>query len=197
MEKDLKILRLKGPEIIPYITELAKLRINIFKTYPYLYDGDLNYEYNYLNTYVKCLESIIVLVLDHNKVVGASSAIPLVFETMEFQKPFLENNINIQEVFYFGESVLQPEYRGRGIYRHFFSERETAAKEYGSKLMAFAAIERPFDDTKKPKDYFPLNPVWKHFGYDKHPELCADFEWKEIGEKIQTPKPLIFWLKKL
>ncbi|OGT37803.1 MAG: GNAT family N-acetyltransferase [Gammaproteobacteria bacterium RIFCSPHIGHO2_12_FULL_37_14] len=197
MKQDLKILRLKGQDTIPFIPELAKLRIDIFKSYPYLYDGNLDYEYNYLNTYVKCSESIIVIVLDHDNVVGASSAIPLESETIEFQKPFLENHINIRDVFYFGESVLQPKYRGHGIYRHFFAERETAAKEYGSKLVAFAAIERPLDDTKKPKDYVPLDSVWKHFGYEKHPELCMYYEWKEIGKAFQTPKPLIFWLKKL
>lgn len=136
MKQDLKILCLKGQDILPYIPELAKLRIEIFKSYPYLYDGDLDYEYTYLNTYVKCKESIIVIVFDRNKVVGASSAIPLEFETIEFQKPFLENNISIKDVFYFGESVLKVAYRGRGIYRHFFTERELAAKEYGSKLMA-------------------------------------------------------------
>jgi hypothetical protein len=53
MNQDLKILRLKGQDIIPFIPELAKLRIEIFKSYPYLYDGDLDYEHNYLNTYSK------------------------------------------------------------------------------------------------------------------------------------------------
>lgn len=197
MNKDLRILCLKGQDILPFIPELARLRIEIFKSYPYLYDGDLDYEYNYLNTYVQCNESIIVLALDHGKVVGVSSAIPLEFEPIEFQKPFLENGIDIKNVFYFGESILQAEYRGRGIYRHFFAEREAAAKKYGSKLTAFVAIERPSDDTKKPKDYVSLDSVWKHFGYEKHPELCMYYEWKEIGEAFQTPKPLIFWLKKL
>lgn len=197
MKRDLKILRLKGQDIFPFIHELAKLRIEIFKSYPYLYDGDLDYEYNYLNTYVKCKESIMVIALDHDRVVGVSSAIPLEFETIEFQKPFLENGINVKDVFYFGESLLQVAYRGRGVYRHFFTEREAAAKEYGSKIAAFAAIERPLDDPKKPKDYVPLNSVWEYFGYEKHPELCMYYEWKEIGEVQKTSKPLIFWLKKL
>lgn len=197
MKQDLKILRLKGHDILSYIPELAKLRIEIFKSYPYLYDGDLDYEHNYLDTYVKCKESIMVIILDQDKVVGASSAIPLEFETIEFQKPFLENGINIKDVFYFGESVLQIAYRGRGIYRHLFKEREAAAIEYGSKLAAFAAIERPLNDPKRPKGYVPLNSVWERFGYEKHPELCMYYEWKEIGEVRQTPKPLIFWLKQL
>jgi|SRR3990167_595489 len=197
MNPDLKILCLKGQDILPFIPELAKLRIEIFKSYPYLYEGDLTYEYHYLNTYVKCSESILVIVFDHEHVVGASSAIPLEFETIEFQKPFLENNIDIKDVFYFGESILKAKYRGRGIYRHFFTEREAAAKEYGSKLVAFAAIERSANDTKKPKDYVSLDAVWRHFGYEKYPKLCMYYEWKEIGDTLQTPKPLVFWLKKL
>jgi len=197
MNAKLNILRLKGAEIIPYIPTLAKLRIEIFKAYPYLYIGDLRYEMNYLQVYVNCSESIVVLVLDHDKVVGASTAIPLAFETIELKKPFIDNNINIKNVFYFGESVLQPEYRGRNIYRHFFEEREKAAKENDCTIAAFAAIERAKDDPRRPKGYVSLDSIWKHFGYEKHPELCAYFAWKEVGESTQTTKPLIFWLKTL
>lgn len=200
MENNLKILRLKGDDIIPFIPELAKLRIDIFKNYPYLYEGDLEYEYKYLNTYVKCKESIIVFIFDQkkqNKVVGASSAIPLEFETIEFQQPFIDNNINIKDVFYFGESVLLPEYRGQHIYKQFFAEREKAAREYGCKITAFAAIDRPPNDPRKPIDYVSLDEVWEHFGYKKQSHLCAYFEWKEMGESIPTFKPLIFWIKKL
>ena len=35
------------------------------------------------------------------------------------------------------------------------------------------------------------------YGYEKHPELCAHFEWKEVGMQMQTSHPLVFWLKKL
>jgi GNAT superfamily N-acetyltransferase len=197
MNKELKIVRLKGSEIIPYVSDLAKLRIEIFKTYPYLYLGDLEQEAAYLQTYVKCSESVMVLVLDENKVVGASTAIPLEYETAEIQKPFLDHNIKIQEVFYLGESVLRPTYRGRNIYRHFFHERESAAREYGAKTTTFAAIERALDDPRRPQNYVPLDNIWEHFGYKKNPELVAYFEWQEIDEAVRSPKPLIFWLKAL
>jgi hypothetical protein len=193
----IKIVTLKGADIIPYISDLATLRIEIFRSYPYLYEGNFEYEKKYLQTYVKCPESIVVLVFDDKKIVGASTAIPLEFETDEVQKPFLENNIPIKDVFYFGESVLKPEYRGQKIYRKFFKEREAAARMYHSRIAAFAAVERAIDDPRKPQNYTPLDEVWSHFGYLKHPELCAYFEWKEIGENEQTAKPLIFWLKNL
>jgi hypothetical protein len=77
------------------------------------------------------------------------------------------------------------------------SERETAAKDQGCKIAAFVAIERTVDDPRKPKDYVPLDDVWRHFGYEKHPELCAYLSWMEIGDTKESPKPLIFWLKTL
>jgi GNAT superfamily N-acetyltransferase len=195
--RDLKIVRFKGQKILPYISDLAKLRIEVFKSYPYLYLGDLQYETDYLQTYVKSPESVLVLVFDKDKVVGVSTAIPLQFESKEFQQPFLEKGINIQDVFYFGESVLLPAYRGKKIYRHFFQEREAAAKEFGCKMAAFCAVSRPENDPRKPREYTPLDDVWKHFGYDKHEELCAYLEWQEIGEERPSVKPLIFWLKNL
>jgi GNAT superfamily N-acetyltransferase len=193
----LKIIRLQGKEIIPYIPNIANLRINIFKDYPYLYEGDLDYEFKYLNTYAQCAESIVILVFDKNNVVGASTAIPLQFETHEVKEPFLQAGMNIHDIFYFGESLLLPKYRGRNIYRQFFQEREQAARSFGCKIAVFAAVEREVNDPRKPIDYIPLDEVWKHFGYTKHPKLYTYFEWREIGEKSLTPKLLVFWLKTL
>ena len=77
MKSQTQIIRLKGSAIIPYIPDLARLRIDIFQHYPYLYAGDLTYETQYLQTYVDCPESFMVIVLDGEKVIGASTAIPL------------------------------------------------------------------------------------------------------------------------
>ena len=194
---DTDIHHLKGKEILPYLTELAHLRMTVFKEYPYLYEGDLAYEEKYLQTYADCNESIMVLAINAKQIIGASTAIPLTFETEEVKQPFQDQKMDIEEVFYFGESILLPKYRGHGIYRHFFLERERAAKAYGSTIAAFCAVERPSDDPKKPINYQPLDPVWRHFGYSKHPQLRAYFEWKETGESNPSTKPLVFWLKTL
>ncbi len=197
MTQHFQIKRFKGKEILPFISDLAKLRIEVFKEYPYLYVGNMEYETEYLNTYTSCPESVMALVYINNKVVGVSTAIPLEFETAECKQPLIEHAKDIKKIFYLGESVLLPQYRGHNIYRHFFHERETAAQEYGSKITAFCAVERDPHDPRRPKEYMPLDNVWRHFGYEKHPELCAYYEWKEIGEKTESKKPLIFWLKNL
>lgn len=197
MSANLKIQTFKGEAIIPFIPELAKLRIHIFKEYPYLYEGDLEYEQNYLQTYIECPESLMVLVFDHQRIVGASTAIPLEFEKENWHEPFIQHHIAYKDIFYLGESLLYPEYRGQGLYKIFFAEREKAAKHYGSKIAAFAAVDRPSNHPLKPANYSPLDEIWHHFGYQRHPELTMYLEWQEINESHSTPKPLTFWLKNL
>lgn len=197
IKHELKIVALKGKDIVPYIKDLARLRIEIFKEYPYLYVGDFAYETKYLKTYTDCAESTVIFVFDHDKVVGASTCMPLEFEVDEFKKPFLDHNIKVRDVFFLGESVLLPEYRGRKIYRHFFQGRESAARNHGCKIATFYAVERASDDPRRPKDYQSLDEVWQYFGYQKHPELSAYFKWKEIGEEEESEKKVTFWLKNL
>lgn len=194
MKQKLKFLSLKGKEIFPYINDIAKLRITVFKEYPYLYEGDFEYEANYLKTYLRS-ECTVILVCDENKVVGASTAIPMAFETSEIQKPFVDLGMEISKIFYFGESVLLPAYRGQGIYAHFFNAREKAAREYGCQFATFCAVERAQNDSRKPKDYVSLERYWEKIGYKKHSEIFTFYSWKEIGEHVQSPKKMNFWIK--
>lgn len=194
---ELTIQRFKGNQAFAYIDKLAELRIKIFREYPYLYDGKLDYEKKYISTYTNCQESVLVIVKDGEEVVGVSSAIPLEFETNECQQPFVDNKLSIENIFYFGESVLLPQYRGTGVYRSFFFERENAARNYGSQIAAFCAVSRQENDPRRPLNYVPLNTVWQHFGYQQHPELRAYYEWKEIDTDKSTSKPMIFWTKNL
>ena len=197
MTGQLDIRCLRGNEIEPYIHDLVRLRIEVFKDFPYLYAGNLDYEKQYLQTYLNCPHSIMVLALDNQCVVGASTAIPLEYEEQVIQQPFLDNGFDIQRFFYFGESVLLSAYRGQRIYRQFFSYREQAAREYGCKTTVFCAVERPQNHPCQPKGYQPLDKVWQHFGYKKMPNLKTQFSWQDIGDKAETSKPMVFWLREL
>tara|TARA_R110002110_G_scaffold415856_3_gene658448 strand:- start:25139 stop:25726 length:588 start_codon:yes stop_codon:yes gene_type:complete len=190
------ITRVKGKEAHEHLHNLAALRIEIFKEYPYLYQGDLDYELTYLKTYLNSLETNIVLVKDEDKIIGYSTAIPLIFESAACQKPFIENNFALEKYFYLGESILLPEYRNRGVYRKFFEEREMAAKEYGCSITTFCAIHREKNDVRRPKEYSSLNPVWQYFGYKKN-KLWTEFSWVEIGQKDETINRMLFWEKKI
>lgn len=194
---DLEVVRLKGQHLNAAIEDLARLRFTVFREYPYLYDGNMEYEKKYLDTYVQCKESVLIAVKDKDEIVGVSTAIPLEFETTDCKRPFIEHRLPVNEIFYFGESVLLPQYRQRGVYRHFFNHREAAAKEYGSKIAAFCAVVRDEKDSRRPQNYTALDSVWQHFGYEKHPELLTQYKWKEIGSSEQTFKSMVFWMKTL
>ena len=131
MPKDIRIERCSGAALAQYIPELARLRIEVFRDFPYLYDGNYDYEEKYLQTYIDTPDSVIVLAFDGDKVVGASTALPMRYETDELKKPFLENNYNLDDVFYCSESVLNKAYRGLGLGVQFFEQREAHAEDLG------------------------------------------------------------------
>src|SRR5690606_21758489 len=106
---------------------------------------------------------------------GACTALALEEEADFVQAPFLEAGMDIGEIFYFGESVLLPQYRGQGIGVRFFEEREAAAREFGYPVCCFCAVARPEDHPLKPEDYVPLDNFWRNRGYEKRPELVSQF----------------------
>lgn len=184
-------------EINEYIEDIAKLRIKIFHDYPYLYDGDLAYERKYLQTYVNSKTSLVSLAMDGERLVGATSCIPMKDEWDDFKAPFIANNIDPTQVFYFGESILLPEYRGKGIGKEFFTIRESHAKAHlpSLKYTAFCSVIRPKNHPLKPKDYRPLDAFWSKMAYQKQEDLQAKTAWKDLDKTKEDTKSLVFWLK--
>ncbi len=194
----LRLQRLSGEQLNRYIPELARLRIQVFRDWPYLYDGDLDYEQTYLQTYIQSPDSVIVLAFDDDKVVGASTGIPLKYETDDVKQPFIDAGYDIDTVFYCGESVLISSYRGQGAGVAFFEHRENHAQQVGGfEYSCFCGVQRPDDHPRRPADYKALDSFWRKRGYEKHSELNTTFNWKELDEIEESPKPMTFWMKKL
>jgi GNAT superfamily N-acetyltransferase len=194
----IRIERYSGKGFENYVDALAGLRIEVFRDFPYLYDGSLEYEQKYLGTYLGVPESVIVVAFDGERVIGASTGLPMKNETDEVKKPFLANGYDPAKIFYFGESVLQKDYRGRGLGVRFFEEREAHARSMKRfDWTTFCAVQRPDDHPARPAGYLPLDEFWKKRGYCPHPELTTSFSWQEIGEAQASGKPMMFWMKRL
>lgn len=194
----MQIRLLQGAAIAPHIDDLARLRLTVFREFPYLYDGTLEYEARYLATYAESPESLFVLALDGERVVGASTGLPMADETEEFQRPFREQGWDPERIFYFGESVLLPAYRGTGLGVRFFAEREGYARRLGRfGHCAFCAVERSAEHPRRPPGYQPLNDFWARRGYRHHPELRTEYHWRDLDEDSESAKPMSFWLKEL
>ncbi len=198
MTASLRFERLGGPRFSEVFDELAALRIAVFREYPYLYEGTLAYEKTYLQTYADAGRSFFFAVYDGTRMIGATTCIPLEDETDEVQEPFLKAGFALDEVFYFGESLLLPEYRGLGLGHRFFDEREAHAASFGAfKYTCFCAVVRPDNHPLRPENYRPLDEFWTKRGYKKEPGLQSRFDWPDLGESESTAKPMVYWLRAL
>lgn len=196
MGVDLRVLG--PPDYADFRESVARLRIEVFRAFPYLYDGDADYEARYLETYARAPDSLWVLAIDGGRVVGASTGLPLRDEGGDFQRPFIEHGIDPARVFYFGESVLLPEYRGRGIGHGFFDAREAHALRLGRfDWTAFAAVDRDPEDPRRPTGHRDNDAFWSKRGYVRQPGMSFDLAWKELGEAEESSKRLTYWLRAL
>lgn len=190
--------RFSGNDAHPYIKDLARLRIEVFREFPYLYAGSPGYESDYLRTYLGVPDSVVVIALDGGNVVGVSTGLPLVAETDNVKQPFVKHGRDPEKVFYFGESVLQRAYRGKGLGVRFFEEREAHVRSCARfDFTAFCAVQREVDHPRRPADYVPLDDFWIRRGYRKHPELSTTFSWQDLDEASESQKPMVFWLKRI
>ncbi|CAM3347495.1 N-acetyltransferase domain-containing protein [Deinococcus saxicola] len=193
---NIEITALSGPELRPFISDLARLRTQVFRAFPYLYAGKPEYEEAYLQTYLDARDAVIILARDGGEVVGASTAVPLIHETPQIRAPFEPPEFEVSDVLYLGESVLLPEYRGRGLGHAFFDGREAHARRLGLGITAFCAVQRAADHPARPADYRPLNAFWAARGYVERSDLQTTMRWQDVGETAETPKPMRFWLRR-
>lgn len=192
------IEKYEGLEARRLVDALAHLRLKVFWEFPYLYEGTLDYEKTYLETYFNAKHSFILVVKDGEEIVGATTGIWAKEEEESFKKPLQAYGLNTDEVFYFGESVLLPEYRGLGLGKVFMQERETYARSIpGIKILAFCSVVRAADHPLRPQGYRPLDEFWKSRGFAPAPGLFTEYSWKDRDEKIETMKKLNYWLKNI
>lgn len=176
---------------------LARLRIEVFRHWPYLYDGDRAYEEAYLREFLGSEGAVLVMARIGGEPIGVATASPLSSQGEAVTAPLLAAGIAISAVFYFGESVLLPRYRGRGIGHRFFDERESAAREQGATSALFCAVVRDSDHPLRPADARDLGPFWRGRGYAPLPGVRCAISWKDIGDPGETPHPMQFWRKGL
>ncbi|MBX9644080.1 MAG: GNAT family N-acetyltransferase [Novosphingobium sp.] len=194
---EIVIRPLTGAEIAAAIADLAALRIAVFAAYPYLYDGDAAYEAAYLKEFVAAPDAVLVAAFAGAKIVGAATASPMWAQKDEFRAPFEERGIDTASLFYFGESVLLPDYRGLGIGHAFFDHREAQARICGANAATFAAVIRPGDHPAQPAGHVPLDLFWTKRGYAPVEHFVTRLAWKEHGEVVGSVKPMQYWMREL
>lgn len=191
------VAALTGADLHAALDDLAALRIAVFAAYPYLYAGSAEYERAYLAEFTAAPDAVLVAAFDGARIVGAATASPLIAQDAYIREPFGRAGIDPAGLFYFGESVLLPDYRGQGIGHAFFDHREAAARDWGARQASFCAVVRPDDHPARPAGYTPLDAFWQRRGYAPVSGLTGEFSWAEHGEAEESPKPMQFWMRDL
>ena len=187
---------LTGEALAAALEDVARLRIRVFRDFPYLYDGDADYERDYLRAY-QSPGAVVVAAVDGTRVVGAATGAPMADHAADFAAAFADRPEPLDQIFYCAESVLLPEYRGHGIGHAFFDAREAHARALGLTFSAFCSVVRPADHPARPADYRPLDAFWRKRGYQPLPGVIAHFSWKDLGEADESEKPLQFLMRPL
>ena len=187
-----------GKDIYAILPDLARLRMTVFRDWPYLYDGDLTYEEKYLQKFAAAKGAVVITAYDGTDMVGASTAAPMIEHADEFGEPFKNSGYDISKIFYYGESVLLKSHRGFGLGHAFFEGREAQAHKLGGFTHStFCRVVRPDDHALKPADYAALDPFWKKRGYAPVQGVIATYDWKDIDQPSETTHNMQFWMKAL
>lgn len=189
--------KIQGSELLPYLGDVAALRMEVFREFPYLYEGTKEYELEYLDRYLRCPSSFMALAFSGDSLIGATTCIPMEFEDENFREPVVKAGIDVARTVYFGESIVRSSYRGKGIGRHFFDFRHEYSRQCMDNLRytCFCSVVRDENHPARPANYRPLDEFWQRQGYVLKPGMVAKLPWHDVGEKTETEKSLVYWLR--
>lgn len=188
---------LTGADLEAALDGVARLRITVFRDWPYLYDGNLSYERTYLDSYRDNPGALLVGAFDGETLVGASTSTKMEDHAAEFAAPFRALGQPLETILYGAESVILPEYRGQGLGTQFIQKREAHAHALGRSHVAFCSVERPADHPLRPANARSNDAFWRRNGYAPLPGVKAEFSWKDIGDAQESSKQLQFWMRKI
>ena len=71
------------------------------------------------------------------------------------------------------------------------------ARDLGRTHVAFCSVIRPDDHPARPAAARTNDAFWRGRGYESLPGAVARFSWKDLGDSVETEKPLQFWMRQL
>lgn len=188
---------LSGADLEAALDDVARLRITVFRDWPYLYDGTLDYERAYLESYRNNAGALLVGAFDGDRLVGASTSTMMEDHAAEFAAPFAGRDIALTDMLYGAESLILPAYRGQGLGGQFIQYREAHARAHGRSYVAFCSVLRPDNHPLKPADARSNDAFWRRNGYAPLAGALAEFSWKDVGDSAESVKQLQFWIRHL
>lgn len=191
-----------GKKIEPHIQIVAQMRIKEFANYPYLYDGNMDYEKEYLTYYTKNEHSMLILVKEKNKVIACATSTPLsVFIDFfgDSRNSFERASKNIDQFYYYGEIIILPQYRNLGLGNQIYNKRLEYAKSLAYKNVAIITVVRPSDHKLKPNNYIETYGLFEKQGFKPNGITCENsyLTFVECGVSKEKLNLMKYWEKEL
>lgn len=187
---------LTGRSLYDAIRDVARLRVSVLREWPYLYEGNLDYECDYLKAYL-APGAVVVTAQVGNRIVGASMGTPLHHHENDLGDALAGRPEPVSDIFFCAASLLLPGYRGYGLGGAFFDAVEAHARDLGFRYATICTVVRPDDHPARPADYRSVSSMWKKRGYRRLTDVVAHYAWKDRGEEEESLKALQYWMRTL
>lgn len=194
---EVEVRALTGAALEAALDGVAALRIAVFRDWPYLYDGNFDYEREYLQTYRDNPGALLIGAFHQDRLIGASTSTLMEDHAAAFSAPFKALNIPLNDILYGAESVLLPAYRGIGLGHRFIDLREAHGHSMKRSYVAFCSVTRSESHPMRPQNARTNDAFWLGRGYAPLPGVIAEFSWRDMGDLDETVKSLQFWMRKL
>lgn len=190
-------LLLLGVEAQERLETIARLRLSIFREFPYLYDGKMEDELAYLKQYADNNEAAVIITLAGEEIAGAATGLPLSCESAEMTAPFAATPYPVESIYYIGEMLFYPPYRNRGLGTECLSLMDQYVRSSGKyRYLTCATIIRPADHPLRPDDYLPIERFLERNMFLKLQGVATSFAWKEL-DGVRRDHDMQFWIKEL
>lgn len=191
-----------GSRFIELSDIVARLRLDFFKEFPYLYRGDIESEKKYLEAYLADERSMIVVAKIDNELAGVFTGLPLVSNAeivSDVKDLVVKNGDNPADYYYYGDILILPKYRQLGLTRKMFAAQDKMAQLWKYKYVCALTVVRSASHPLAPASYKSYDKIWNHLGLLKT-GMRITHHWPTIqpdGSVIDTNNEMEFLSKSL
>lgn len=195
-EKDaLRLVEFHGPDARPLLKDMARLRIETFCEFPYLYKGSLEYETEYLSAYFNCDAARVDMLYDGGRIGGMAAHIPLGDAWPDVRKGFADCGLDPSVCYYYGEMILEPAYRLKKISNITQRRVEERARSLGLQWVTAITVRRAPEYPDRPEGYVSFDHAMRRWGYEHIPNARITISWPTMPHGDEEAHPILFWRK--
>jgi len=202
MKMNINIQTYSGESLAVEIGILANFRLRYFREFPYLYVGTEEGERKHIAEYITNPTARLIITREGERIVGVAIGTMLFTETeilRQAGEPLRQLGIVPEQCYYFGEMILVPEERSKGIGKQMLEALENAGQEQGAARFCFLSVARESNDVRRPAGHVDSDTIFRKFGFEKT-DVFVTFEWKTAqsdGSIAKVANRLDLWIDKM